>query len=79
MWGEHKTWLHYTRHILAADVSSALFLAAYISRGASSKSYVPALEVIDLQKYKVISLPAKVRVAMRERLTIPLVFVVGKN
>ena len=80
MWqGQDKTWLHYVKDIIAADVYSAVFLASYIRQSAMRKSYIPALEIIDLQKYKVIKEVKKVKSALRERVHIPFVFVVGKN
>jgi hypothetical protein len=80
MWkGQDKTWLHYVKDIIAADVYSAVFLASYLRQVAITKSYVPALEVIDLQKYKVIKETKKVSQALRERMSVPFVFVVGKN
>ena len=79
MWHENNTWLHYVKNIIAADISSAIFLASYLRHCNSSKNYAASLEIIDLQKYKVIKKEAKVRVALRERVNIPFVFVVGKN
>ena len=80
MWqGQDKTWLHYVKDIIAADVYSAVFLASYLRQTSIKRSYIPALEVIDLQKYKVIKDVRKVRAALKERLNIPFVFVVGKN
>lgn len=80
MWqGQDKTWLHYVKDIIAADVYSAVFLASYLRQMTLRRSYVPALEVIDLQKYRVINEPRKVNHALRERMNIPFVFVVGKN
>ena len=79
MWHENNTWLHYVKNIIAADVSSAIFLASYMRRCNISKKYASSLEIIDLQKYKVITQDTKVRIALRERANIPFVFVVGKN
>ena len=79
MWRENKTWLHYIKNIIAADVSSAVFLATYIRHTTISKNYTSSLEIIDLQKYKVIKQDVKVRIALRERINIPFVFVIGKN
>lgn len=79
MWHENKTWLHYVKNIIAADVSSAIFLASYIRYCNINRIYTSALEIIDLQKYKVINQDAKVRIALRERAKIPFVFVIGKN
>ena len=79
MWQGNKMWLHYVKNIIAADVSSAVLLASYLKYSASRKDYVSYLEVIDLQKYKIITAAPKVRLALRDRTKIPFVFVVGKN
>ena len=79
MWHGNNTWMHYVKNIIAADVSSAIFLASYLRHSNMSKNYASSLEIIDLQKYKVIKQHAKVRIALRERINIPFVFVVGKN
>ena len=79
MWRENNLWLHYVKNIIAADVTSAVFLASYLRRSRISNKYASALEIIDLQKYKVIKQENKVRVALRERAGIPFVFVVCKN
>ena len=79
MWQKNKTWLHYIKNIIAADMSSALFLASYMHKCNITKNYASSLEIIDLQKYKVIKKDAKVRIALRERVGIPFIFVVGKN
>jgi len=76
---EDNLWLHYVKNIIAADMRSAVFLASYLRYTGISKDYVSSLEVIDLQKYKVIKKAEKVRVALYERRNIPFVFVVGKN
>jgi hypothetical protein len=64
---------------MAADIPSAVFLASFLRHNSNSKNYISSLEIIDLQKYKIIKQDAKVRVALRERANIPFVFVVGKN
>jgi len=79
MWKGNNVWLHYVKNIIAADVSSAVFLASYLRHASISKNYADALEVIDLQKYKVIRQPSKVRQALRDRINVPFVFVTGKN
>ena len=79
MWRENNLWLHYVKNIIAADVTSAVFLASYLRHSRMSKNYASSLEIIDLQKYKVITQENKVRIALRERTNIPFVFVVGKN
>lgn len=80
MWsGQNKVWFHYVKDIIAADVVSAVFLSAYVRNMAISKSYIPAMEVIDLQKYKIIRQHKKVRQAIKDRLHMPFVFLSCMN
>ncbi len=80
MWGKQdKVWLHYVKDIIAADVYSAVFLASYLRYASLNKTHVAFLEIIDLQKYKVIKQKNKVRVALKERADVPFVFVVCRN
>jgi hypothetical protein len=80
MWnGQDKVWSHYRKDIIAADAHAAAFLSAYLRNMAIHKTHVPLLEVADLQKYKVIKHPGKVKAALRDRTSIPFVFVIGKN
>jgi hypothetical protein len=79
MWEGNNTWMHYVKNIIAADVHSAVFLASYLRYSGISKNYASSLEVIDLQKYKIIKRPEKVKLALRDRVNIPFVFVVGMN
>lgn len=80
MWnGQDKVWSHYRKDIIAADISSASFLSAYLRNLAIHKNYLPQLEVLDLQRYKVVKQPNKIKVALKERTSIPFVFVIGKN
>lgn len=80
MWhGDNKVWLHYLKNIIAADIYSAVFLASYLRHIGIHKKYIPSLEIIDLQKYKVIKKEGLVRAALKDRIHIPFVFVVCKN
>lgn len=76
---ENKLWIHFRRDIIAADVSTALFLSTFLRSSIVKRSYANHLEVIDLQRYKVISGNRKVRTALRDKIDTPFVFVVGKN
>ena len=76
---KNKVWLHYVKNIIAADMSSAIFLASYLRYAGTGNDRASAIEIIDLQKYKLIKQHNKVRIALRERIHIPFVFVVGKN
>lgn len=79
MWYRDRVWIQYLRQIIAADMRSAVFLASYSRRLALTKDYAAALEVVDLQRYKVISDTKKVRHALRDRAHVPFIFVVCKN
>ena len=79
MWRENRVWHHYLNDIIAADANAADFLTSYLTYTRLSKEYIKALAVVDLQRYKIITHPPKVRMTMRERLHLPFVFVVSKN
>jgi hypothetical protein len=79
MWQRQNTWIHYVKNIIAADITSAILLASFLRRSNMNKSYVAYLEVIDLQRYKVITKKNKVRAALNEATNTPFIFFVGKN
>jgi len=79
MWQGNNVWLHYVKNIIAADVSSAVFLASYLRYTGIRKDYVSSLEIVDIQRYKMIKKADKVRAALNERMHLPFVFVIGKN
>ncbi|MCW3121443.1 MAG: hypothetical protein JWQ38_935 [Flavipsychrobacter sp.] len=72
-------WTNFSKSIMATDAGSAVFLASFLQYLGNDYEYTSVLEVIDLQKYKVIKPKTKVRIALRERIKMPFVFVVGKN
>lgn len=80
MWqGQDKVWLRYIKDIIAADVYSAVLLASQLRDAKFIQGSFSSLEVIDLQKYKVIKDVRKIRAAIRERVHVPFIFIVGKN
>ena len=79
MWNRENVWLNYIKNIIAADITSAVFLATFLRKSNLSKKYAASLEVIDLQKYKIIKKEYKVRAALNDAINIPFVFFVGKN
>jgi len=80
MWGKKdKVWMHYVHDIIATDVASGVFLAHFIKQSRIRKSYVSALEVVDLQRYKVIRKTQKVLSALSDISSSSFVFVVCKN
>lgn len=74
-----KAWLHYINDIIAADVYSAVFMASYIRHTNIHKHHAASLEVIDLQRYRVVKPASKVRQVLQDRNRKPFVFIVGKN
>lgn len=77
--GENKVWMHYLNGIIAADLYSAVFLSSWLRHAVMTRQYTNALEVADLQTYKVIRKNPDVLIAVRNRGRIPFVFVIGKN
>lgn len=79
MWKRNKVWIHYVKNIIAADIPSAVFLSSYLRHSKLSGDYANYLEIIDLQKYKMISKPARVKIALQDKKKLPFIFLVGKN
>ena len=80
MWFNNKhIWLHYTKNIIAADEISANFLARYLHFVSIYRAHLSVMEVIDLQKYKVIKQQKKVRTAVKQRLHLPFIFLSCNN
>ncbi len=79
MWYKNRVWIHYVKNIIAADMGSAIFLASYLRRVGMNKEYVSALEIFDLQKYKVVKSAAKISSTLREKKNTPFIFIACKN
>lgn len=80
MWyGNNKTWTQFISGISASDEATAHFLWRYTRYLIVNRAQLAAMEVIDLQKYKIIKHPRKVRQAFNDRLHIPFVFLSCKN
>ncbi len=80
MWSKKdKVWMHYIHDIIAADVASGVFLAHFMRQARLAKSYVSALEVVDLQRYKVIRKAKKVLDCLSDTDNQSFVFIIGKN
>ncbi|RYE26068.1 MAG: hypothetical protein EOP51_01905 [Sphingobacteriales bacterium] len=80
MWSkQHKVWIQFRGDILATDKEEGQFLATHLRASAIARTYVGSLEIIDLQKYRLITRTVKVKIALRERMDTPFVFAVGKN
>jgi hypothetical protein len=77
--GHNKVWMHYLNDIIAADVASAVFLSSYMRIALRGKANPMYHEVADLQRYKLIRTPKKVRSALANRVHLPFVFVLSKN
>lgn len=80
MWSKKdKVWMHYIHDIIAADVASGVFLAHFMRQSRIARTYASALEVVDLQRYKVIRKARKVLDSLADTDNQSFVFVVGKN
>lgn len=81
MWkGKNKVWMHYVNDIIASDVASAVFLSSFLRHQRLYKLYIPNFEIMDLQRYKVLRRPAKVRNALKSIADeVPFIFLTGKN
>ena len=80
MWEENDTeWTHFRQDLMARHRASARLLADFLQCVDKQHLQTTVLEVIDLQRYRIISRPEKVRVALYDRLHLPFVFVVGRN
>jgi hypothetical protein len=79
MESRNNVWMHYVKNIIAADVPSAVFLATYLRYSKITRDYVSYLEIVDLQKYRVIRKAHKVNETLTQRLRKPFIFVIGKN
>ncbi len=80
MWGEQdKLWIHYHNNIIAADIDEARFLAARLRYISINKIYAHCTEIIDLQSYKIIRHPGKVRSRIAEVSTQPFIFAACRN
>ena len=77
--GHNKVWMHYLNDIIAADVASAVFLSTFMRTAVRGKSNAIYHEVADLQRYKLLRSPKKVRSVLARREHVPFVFVLSKN
>ena len=59
--------MHYLNDIIAADVASAVFLSSYMRIALRGRTNANFHEVADLQRYKLIKTPKKVRAALSSR------------
>lgn len=71
--------MHYLHDIIAADVASGVFLAQFMRRLRITRKFIDPLEVIDLQRYRIIKKPAKVSAILNDIHNESFVFVIGKN
>jgi hypothetical protein len=80
MWSrKNKVWMHYLHDIIAADVASGVFLAQFLRRLRMTRDYVHSMEIIDLQRYKVIKKPSRVKAAINDLKSESFVFLISKN
>ncbi len=80
MWGNNnKVWMRYTG-VLACDDCSALFLSRYIRFITMNRYYLDTVEVIDLQRYRIIKPTSrKLKQYVNEKLNSPFIFLNCNN
>lgn len=78
-WEQQKNWYYYDTGLMATEYADALFLKKWFRAIVLSHNESQFFCVADLQRYKLITKPAKVGIAMRERSRVPFVFILGKN
>ncbi len=76
---QNKVWMQYLNGIVATDLYSAVFLSSWLRHSILTREYTNFLEVVDIQKYRVIRRNPDVLIAIRNRSSIPFVFVIGRN
>ncbi|NDC41041.1 MAG: hypothetical protein EBZ77_05750 [Chitinophagia bacterium] len=79
MWQEGKTWVKFSRNILAAEGAAAILLAQYLVRMRMSNQLYNCLHVFDINRNKVIRKATKVRSHIQENSKEPFHFVVCLN
>ena len=79
MWEKQQSWFRYFRHVDAVDFDSALQLALFLRKTTINRSHAQSLTVLDMNNYRVVDKPNKVRAALAEHRNTPFVFFVGRN
>ena len=80
MWsGSNKVWLPFRKDIIAADKAEGVFLADFLRYLTITRGYVNSMEVADLQGYKMLKQPQKVKIAIANSFDTPFIFLINKN
>jgi len=79
LWERQKQWHNYGTGVLATEYEDALFLKRWFRDMIVRQKDIAGFEIIDLQRYKVIRDPRKVKIAIHKRIDVPFVFVSGNN
>ncbi|MCD6064065.1 MAG: hypothetical protein K0R82_1976 [Flavipsychrobacter sp.] len=80
MWsGQDKVWTHYTHNVMAADAIDAHLLVKYLNQVTLQRLFLSTVEVIDLQRYKILKQPGKIHNAFQSRIHLPFIFIAAKN
>ncbi len=80
MWGRtHRIWKQHTQQVLAVEEIDAQFLVAFLVYIKQQRLDCDVAEILDLQRYKRICKPKKVKVMMKERCDEPFVFISCRN
>jgi len=80
MWGgSNKVWFQFRKDIIASDIQEGAFLADYLRFLAVTRTYIHTIEVADLQRYKMLKQPQKVKNALTGSFDMPFIFPLHKN
>jgi hypothetical protein len=79
LWEQQKDWHYYDTGLMATGYRDALLLKKWFRTIVLDHKETIFFCVADLQRYKLITKPVKVGLAMRERSRIPFIFIIGKN
>lgn len=77
---DEKIWLHFPQDIIASGGNEANYLAWFLRWTCVSRTYLRYLEVIDLQRYRLITRRNKIYSIIRnDRSDQAFIFIINKN
>lgn len=77
---DEKIWLHFPQDIIASGGNEASYLAWFLRWTYVSRTYLRCLEVIDLQRYRLVTRKNKIYSIIRDdRADQAFIFIVNKN
>jgi hypothetical protein len=79
LWKRKQIWKYFDTGLIALKYQDAKFLKDWYFKVAVSGKIADSFELIDLQRYKIVSAKKKVQLAMSESKNSPFVFFACKN